>query len=145
MPERGVSDCLFCSIAAGETDAHIVLEDELSLAFLDIRPLFPGHTLLIPRDHHEALWDLPDGLVEPYFANVRHLAAAVREAMDAQGTFVAMNNIVSQSVPHLHTSTSSRATARTACEASSGHAASTGARLKPPRPPTGCVRPLNPG
>ena len=100
MPESG---CLFCAIVAGEADAHLVFEDELSIAFLDVRPLFPGHTLLVPREHHEALWDLPEALVEPYFANVRKLSAAVREAMDAQGAFVAMNNIVSQSVPHLHT------------------------------------------
>ncbi len=96
-------DCLFCSIAAGEADAHLVFEDEVSVAFLDNRPLFAGHSLLIPRDHHEAIWDLPDELVEPYFANVRLLAEAVREAMGAQGAFVALNNIVSQSVPHLHT------------------------------------------
>jgi len=97
------ADCPFCSIAAGETDAHVVFEDETSLAFLDVRPLFHGHTLLIPREHHEALWDLPAGLVEPYFANVRTLSSAIREAMGAAGAFVAMNNIVSQSVPHLHT------------------------------------------
>jgi histidine triad (HIT) family protein len=97
------SDCLFCAIAAGKTKAHVVFEDDISLAFLDIRPLFPGHILLIPRAHHEAIWDLPKELVEPYFANVRRLSAAVREAMEAQGAFVAMNNIVSQSVPHLHT------------------------------------------
>jgi histidine triad (HIT) family protein len=97
------SDCAFCAIAAGETQAHVVFEDEISLAFLDIRPLFPGHTLLIPRAHHEAIWDLPEELVEPYFANVRSLTVAVRQAMEAQGAFVAMNNIVSQSVPHLHT------------------------------------------
>jgi histidine triad (HIT) family protein len=95
-------DCAFCAIADGEVDAHVVFEDELSLAFLDNRPLFPGHSLLIPREHHETIWDLPDRLVEPYFANARRLSAAVREAMGAQGAFVAMNNVVSQSVPHLH-------------------------------------------
>ena len=94
--------CAFCAIAAGEAEAHVVFEDEVSLAFLDNRPLFPGHTLLIPRRHHEAIWDLPDELVEPVFANARLLARAVREAMDAQGAFVAMNNVVSQSVPHFH-------------------------------------------
>jgi histidine triad (HIT) family protein len=98
-----VTDCAFCAIANGDGDAHIVFEDELSLAFLDNRPLFPGHSLLIPRAHHEAIWDLPDELVEPYFANARLLAGAVREAMGAQGAFVALNNVVSQSVPHLHT------------------------------------------
>jgi histidine triad (HIT) family protein len=96
-------DCPFCAIASGEADGHLVFEDEISVGFLDIRPLFPGHTLLVPRAHHEALWDLPDELLAPYFANVRRLSAVIREAMGAQGTFVAMNNIVSQSVPHLHT------------------------------------------
>ena len=95
-------DCVFCSIVAGEIDAEIVLDDELAVAFLDHRPLFPGHVLLVPRDHHETLEDLPAELVEPLFAAARRLATAVREAMGAQGTFVAMNNVVSQSVPHLH-------------------------------------------
>jgi histidine triad (HIT) family protein len=98
-----VADCAFCAIARGDTEAHIVFEDAVSLAFLDNRPLFPGHSLLIPREHHEAIWDLPDELVDPYFRNARFLARAVREAMGAQGAFVALNNIVSQSVPHLHT------------------------------------------
>ncbi len=95
-------DCAFCAIVAGETEAHVVFEDELTLAFLDNRPLFHGHTLLVPRDHHEAIWDLPEDLVAPLFANARMLASAVREAMGAQGAFVANNNVVSQSVPHLH-------------------------------------------
>jgi histidine triad (HIT) family protein len=97
------ADCLFCSIAAGETAAEIVFEDEISLAFLDIRPVFHGHSLLVPRGHHETLGDLPDELVEPYFRNARLLSLAVRDAMGAQGSFVAINNVVSQSVPHLHT------------------------------------------
>jgi histidine triad (HIT) family protein len=96
------SDCAFCRIAAGEAEAHVVFEDEHSLAFLDNRPLFPGHSLLIPREHHETIWDLPDELVEPVFTNARLLSRAVREAMAAQGAFVAINNIVSQSVPHMH-------------------------------------------
>jgi histidine triad (HIT) family protein len=96
------SDCAFCTIAGGETDAHVVFEDAHTLAFLDNRPLFPGHSLLIPRDHHETIWDLPPELVEPLFANARLLSLAVRESMDAAGAFVAINNVVSQSVPHLH-------------------------------------------
>jgi histidine triad (HIT) family protein len=96
------ADCAFCAIVAGETEAHIVFEDEVSLAFLDNRPLFHGHTLLVPRDHHEAIWDLPQELVGPLFLNARLLAAAVREAMGSQGVFVANNNVVSQSVPHFH-------------------------------------------
>ena len=100
MPSE--ADCVFCAIASGDADAHVVFEDERSLAFLDRRPLFPGHTLLIPREHHEALWDLPDDQVGPLFTNARTLSVAIREATGSQGTFVAMNNIVSQSVPHVH-------------------------------------------
>ena len=96
-------DCLFCSIVAGETAAEVVFEDEVSLSFLDVRPVFHGHTLLVPRRHYETLGDLPDELIEPYFRNVRMLSLAVRDAMGAQGSFVAINNVVSQSVPHLHT------------------------------------------
>ena len=70
--------------------------------FLDHRPLFPGHSLLVPRDHHEAIWDLPDDLLEPLFANARLLAVAIRQATGSTGAFVAANNIVSQSVPHFH-------------------------------------------
>jgi len=102
LPERD-PDCLFCSIVAGETAAEIVFEDDVSLAFLDIRPVFHGHTLLVPRGHIETLGDLPDELVDPYFRNARMLSLAVRDAMGAQGSFVAINNVVSQSVPHLHT------------------------------------------
>jgi histidine triad (HIT) family protein len=96
------SDCLFCRIIAGDEDAHFVLEDELCVAFLDARPLFPGHSLLVPREHHETLWDLPDELIAPLFENAKVLSAAVRDAMESQGAFVAINNVVSQSVPHLH-------------------------------------------
>jgi histidine triad (HIT) family protein len=96
------ADCRFCEIAAGTVPAEIVHEDGGSLAFLDIRPLFPGHALLIPRDHHETLPDLPAGQIEPLFANARRLSAAIRDAMGAEGSFVAINNRVSQSVPHLH-------------------------------------------
>ena len=95
-------DCRFCSIVAGDDGGHVVFEDEVSLAFLDHRPLFPGHSLLVPREHHETIWDLPEGLVAPLFANARLLSAAVRSAMGAQGAFVAANNVVSQSVPHFH-------------------------------------------
>ena len=80
----------------------MVFEDEVSLAFLDHRPLFPAHTLLVPREHHETLTDLPGPLVGPLFSNAQLLAAAVQTATNAEGTFVAMNNKVSQSVPHLH-------------------------------------------
>jgi histidine triad (HIT) family protein len=97
-----MADCTFCEIVAGERPAAVVLDDDLVLAFLDTRPLFPGHVLVVPRPHHETLTDLPPEQVGPLFARVQQLAAAVRDAMGAQGTFVAMNNTVSQSVPHLH-------------------------------------------
>jgi histidine triad (HIT) family protein len=97
-----VNDCFFCSIVKGDAQAHIVFEDDVSLAFLDNRPLFPGHSLLIPREHLETIWDLPDDLLATLFENARLLSRAVRDAMDAQGAFVANNNIVSQSVPHFH-------------------------------------------
>jgi histidine triad (HIT) family protein len=95
-------NCLFCGIVNGEVNAAVVFEDELSLAFLDHRPLFPGHCLLVPRIHFETLTDLPHNLVGPFFQNVQLLARAVEGALEAEGTFVAMNNRVSQSVPHLH-------------------------------------------
>src|SRR5919202_4167677 len=98
----GAEGCRFCAVVAGDEQAHIVFEDEVSLAFLDHRPLFPGHSLLVPREHHETIWDLPDALIAPLFANARLLSAAIREAMRAKGAFVALNNVVSQSVPHLH-------------------------------------------
>jgi len=95
-------NCIFCQIVLGERPAHVVLESEHALAFLDARPVFPGHTLLVPRDHHETLGDLPAPLVGELFADAQRLAVAVEQAMDAHGTFVAVNNRVSQSVPHLH-------------------------------------------
>ena len=97
-----MSDCLFCRIVAGDSAAAIVASDEHTVAFLDIRPLFPGHVLLVPRAHHVTLADLPEPLVAPLFTRAQALARAVQAAMDARGTFVAMNNVVSQSVPHLH-------------------------------------------
>jgi histidine triad (HIT) family protein len=95
-------DCLFCRIAGGTVAAAIVFEDSVSLAFLDHRPLFPGHCLLIPKEHHQTLGDLPAPVIAPLFANVKLLSKGIEAAMQAEGTFVAMNNRVSQSVPHLH-------------------------------------------
>jgi len=94
--------CLFCRIVSGEVPATIVYEDDNAIAFLDHRPLFPGHSLLVPRVHVETLGDLPVKLVAPFFEAAQLLARAVESALDAEGTFVAMNNRVSQSVPHLH-------------------------------------------
>jgi histidine triad (HIT) family protein len=96
------TDCTFCRIVAGELPAHVVLDDDVALAFLDVRPVFPGHVLLVPKAHHETLADLPPDLVEPLFSRAQRLSVAVPAAMGAVGTFVAMNNKVSQSVPHLH-------------------------------------------
>ena len=95
-------NCLFCRIGSGEVAAVIVYEDKNVLAFLDHRPLFPGHTLLVPRKHVETLADLPAAQVEPLFKTAQLLSRAIEAAMDAEGSFVAMNNRVSQSVPHLH-------------------------------------------
>ena len=98
-----MAGCTFCSIIRGDVPAHVVLDDDVVLAFLDVRPLFPGHVLVVPRHHVETLPDLPPEEVGPYFERVQRLSAAVRDAMGAQGSFVALNNVVSQSVPHLHT------------------------------------------
>jgi histidine triad (HIT) family protein len=95
-------NCAFCKIANHEVVARLVFEDEISLAFLDHRPVFPGHCLLITKDHHETLTDLPANLIGPFFANAQLLARAIESAMEAHGTFFAINNRVSQSVPHLH-------------------------------------------
>jgi len=99
MPD---DNCLFCRIVSGEVPATVIYEDEVSFAFLDHRPLFPGHTLLVPREHVETLGELPVSIVEPYFKAAQLLARAVESGLEAEGTFVAMNNRVSQSVPHLH-------------------------------------------
>ena len=96
----GNASCRFCQIASHAN--YVVFEDPLSIAFLDYRPLFIGHTLLIPKAHVETLEDLPKDALGPFFANVQLLARAVEQAMQAEGSFVAINNRVSQSVPHLH-------------------------------------------
>ena len=97
-----MDNCLFCRIVSGEVPAVIVYEDINSIAFLDHRPLFHGHTLLVPRKHFETLVTLPPEQVGPLFRAAQTLARAIEVAMNAEGTFVAMNNRVSQSVPHLH-------------------------------------------
>jgi histidine triad (HIT) family protein len=99
---ESAAGCLFCQIVAGAVPAAVVFEDGISLGFLDQRPLFPGHTLLIPKDHYETLAELPRALLDPLFANTQLLASAVEQALAAEGSFVAINNRVSQSVPHLH-------------------------------------------
>ena len=98
----GATTCVFCDVVAGRVPAARVLEDELHVAFLDHRPLFHGHVLLVPRGHHVLLEELPAELVAPLFAQARRLSAALRLALGAEGTFLAVNNGVSQSVPHVH-------------------------------------------
>ena len=94
--------CAFCRVRDGETSAAVVLDEPNVFAILDIRPVFKGHVLVMPRVHHETLTGLPPDLVEPVFAAARRVAAAVVAGLEADGSFVAVNNAVSQSVPHLH-------------------------------------------
>ena len=94
--------CVFCEIVAGDRAAFEVARTDSTTAFLDTAPLFPGHVLVVPNHHHVTLMDLPVDDVAPLFVEVRRISAAVKQAMDAEGVFVAANNIVSQSVLHLH-------------------------------------------
>ena len=94
--------CAFCEVRDQSTDAALLMEDDHVVAFLDHRPLFHGHVLLIPRNHYETIFELPPEEVGPLFAATQRMSFAVREAMGSDGTFVASNNGVSQSVPHLH-------------------------------------------
>jgi len=94
--------CRFCAIVAGDLDAQVVYEDDQLVAFLDHRPLFPGHTLVVPRAHVETLPEVPADLLTPLFVLVQRVAQALVDALGAEGSFVGQNNRVSQSVPHLH-------------------------------------------
>jgi histidine triad (HIT) family protein len=96
------TECVFCGIVAGEVPADVVLDEPDLLAFLDRRPVFKGHVLLVPRQHVVTLPDLPAGLRDPFLDAAQRLATAVVAGLGAQGSFVAMNNVVSQSVAHLH-------------------------------------------
>ena len=102
MDPTATPDCLFCRIVGGDAEAEVVLDEEHVVGFLDVRPVFKGHTLLVPRTHVDTLLDLPEELVVPLFTTTQRVAASMTSALGAQGTFVAMNNVVSQSVPHLH-------------------------------------------
>jgi len=95
-------ECLFCGIVAGDVPATVVLDDEHVVAFLDVRPVFKGHVLVVPRPHHVTLPDLPVALAGPLLVAAQRVARAVVDGLGAQGSFVAVNNVVSQSVPHLH-------------------------------------------
>ena len=94
--------CVFCAIVSGEAEAHRVVEDDDFVAFLDVRPVFRGHVLLVPREHVVTLPDLPAHLRDPFVALGQRLCTAMLDGLGAQGSFVAINNTVSQSVPHLH-------------------------------------------
>jgi histidine triad (HIT) family protein len=97
-----MAECLFCAVIAGVQPAEVVLDDEVAVGFLDHRPVFKGHVLVVPRTHVVTLGDLPAELVGPFFTRVQRVAVAVQAALSADGSFVAMNNVVSQSVAHLH-------------------------------------------
>jgi histidine triad (HIT) family protein len=99
---RPVAGCVFCGIVAGDVPAFVVSSTDEAVAFLDVRPVFRGHVLIVPREHVEVLGDLPAAAVGPFFGYVQRVAVAVERGLGAGGTFVAMNNRVSQSVPHLH-------------------------------------------
>jgi histidine triad (HIT) family protein len=95
-------ECVFCQIAKKKLDSYVVFEDGMSLAFLDSRPLFLGHTLLVPKQHYVTISDLPPALVGPYFTNAKLIATAIERGLKADGSFLGINNKISQSVPHLH-------------------------------------------
>lgn len=94
--------CKFCQIVKKETESYVVFEDDLTLGFLDTRPLFPGHILLIPKTHYSMLAQVPDQTISKLFNNVKKLSAALETGLNSDGSFIAVNNKVSQSVPHLH-------------------------------------------
>jgi histidine triad (HIT) family protein len=94
--------CIFCAIVRGETPAEVVLDDDVCMAFLDVKPLFHGHVLVVPRTHLVTLPELPASVLGAFFERVQKISAALPKALGAEGTFVAMNNVVSQSVAHLH-------------------------------------------
>ena len=98
----GTSTCVFCSIVAGDVPAHVVLDEPAAVGFLDAVPLFPGHVLVVPREHHVTLPDLPSASLQPFFEAVQRVNRAVQDATGSQGIFNGVNNVVSQSVLHLH-------------------------------------------
>jgi histidine triad (HIT) family protein len=94
--------CIFCDIINKKSTADVVFEDDKVLAFMDIKPLFPGHILLVPKIHYETIWDVPQSMSSELFNSTKRLSVAVRKATQSDGIFIANNNIVSQSVPHFH-------------------------------------------
>ena len=97
-----MAGCVFCDIIAGTVPAYVVYDDDRTIAFLDHRPLRPGHVLLVPKQHYETLGELPTDEVGPLFAQAQRLSRAVQKALAGDGSFVAVNTRISQSVPHLH-------------------------------------------
>ncbi len=102
MSHQEDNNCLIDLIVAKKEKAYLVFENQHFIAFLDHRPLFPGHTLLTPKNHYRTLYDLPDAMIGSFFTLAKKIGTAVEKAMDATGSFIAINNIVSQSIPHLH-------------------------------------------
>lgn len=94
--------CVFCEIIAGRSKSEIVLDEEKLIAFLDVRPVFQGHVLVLPKEHVETLIDLPQPMIEPLFGATKRIAKAIEDGLNADGTWIAVNNRISQSVPHLH-------------------------------------------
>jgi len=95
-------NCIFCKIVAGQIKAQTVYEDDHVIAFLDTAPIFPGHTLVAPKQHYLTMMDLPPQMLQPLFSVAQTICRAVEKGLDAHGSFVAINNKISQSVPHLH-------------------------------------------
>jgi histidine triad (HIT) family protein len=97
-----MTECIIDLIIDKQIKAYTIFEDENYIAFLDHRPVFPGHTLVAPKHHVETLYDLPEGQIHSCFSLVQRIGRAVKIGMRASGTFVAINNMISQSIPHLH-------------------------------------------
>ena len=97
-----MDNCIICKIVSSPEKNFVVYEDEGYIAFLDIRPVFLGHCLLSPKTHYSTFYDLPNEKIEDYFTLLKRLGKSVEKAVSAQGTFIAMNNKISQSIPHLH-------------------------------------------
>ncbi|WP_235926383.1 HIT family protein [Actinokineospora pegani] len=102
VEERMSQTCSFCQVIAGQSPAQIVVEDQAVLGFLDHRPLFRGHVLLVPKEHHTILSDLPADQVAHFFTTAQRLERAVEDGLEAAGSLILINNVISQSVPHLH-------------------------------------------
>jgi histidine triad (HIT) family protein len=99
---NGTETCKFCQVINKEAESYIIFEDELTLGFLDIRPLFPGHVLIVPKTHYASLSEIPSDAVSALFNNAKKISIALESGFHGDGTFIALNNKVSQSIPHVH-------------------------------------------